>query len=496
MKSVIYTRYSSDAQREASSEDQARNCRKRIEAEGWELTAHFKDEAISGSTADRPGYQAMHEAAVARAFDVLIVDDLSRLSRDQVESERSIRRLEFGGVRIIGVSDGYDSQSKSRKAQRGVRGLMNEIYLDDLKDKTHRGLSGQALKQFSAGGKSYGYRPVKITDGSRVDAYGEASVVGYQREVIPDQAEIVREIFTRYADGQGLRAIAADLNARGVPSPGASWQRKSRRADGRWLSSTIQAMLRNEAYIGRYIWNKTRWERDPETRRRQSKVRPASEWIVHEMPALAIVPREVWDKVQRRISARAEAFPVALSRSRTGQGGRPKFLLSGLLQCAVCGQKFVISGSRPQRYVCGSFTNGGAAACTNKGAVSRTIAEEKLLAPIIDGLLSPAAIVLAVQEIRRLHREDQAANRDKPGRNAGKVSKLDAQLGQLERLLTDGVLSPEVAGAAIGKAKEERAAFMAADASGDTQKLNQVVRMLPRAAESYRAQVANIREVL
>jgi hypothetical protein len=314
--------------------------------------------------------------------------------------------------------------------------------------------------------------------------------------VIPDQAEIVREIFTRYADGQGLRAIAADLNARGVPSPGASWQRKSRRADGRWLSSTIQAMLRNEAYIGRYIWNKTRWERDPETRRRQSKVRPASEWIVHEMPALAIVPREVWDKVQRRISARAEAFPVALSRSRTGQGGRPKFLLSGLLQCAVCGQKFVISGSRPQRYVCGSFTNGGAAACTNKGAVSRTIAEEKLLAPIIDGLLSPAAIVLAVQEIRRLHREDQAANRDKPGRNAGKVSKLDAQLGQLERLLTDGVLSPEVAGAAIGKAKEERAAFMAADASGDTQKLNQVVRMLPRAAESYRAQVANIREVL
>src|ERR1700733_4786984 len=99
MKAVIYTRFSTTQQREASSEDQARNCRRKIEAEGWELGKHYKDEGISGRTMERPGYQAMLAASLAREFEVLVIDDLSRLSRDQVESERVIRRLEFAGVR-------------------------------------------------------------------------------------------------------------------------------------------------------------------------------------------------------------------------------------------------------------------------------------------------------------------------------------------------------------------------------------------------------------
>src|SRR6516165_433022 len=75
MKAVVYTRFSSDRQREASSEDQARNCRRRAESEGWRIGEHYRDEGISGSTADRPGYKAMLRAAQAREFDVLLVDD-------------------------------------------------------------------------------------------------------------------------------------------------------------------------------------------------------------------------------------------------------------------------------------------------------------------------------------------------------------------------------------------------------------------------------------
>jgi len=135
-------------------------------------------------------------------------------------------------------------------------------------------------------------------------------------------------------------------------------------------------------------------------------------------------------------------------------------------------------------------------ACINKARVSRELAEDKLLAPIIEGLLSPTAVALAEQEIRRLHRDQQTANRDKPGRNAGKVAKLDAQLAQLERLQAEGVLSPDVAGAAIARAKAAREPLLNADAAGDTSKLDRVVKMLPRAAEAYRAQVAKIREVL
>lgn len=76
---------------------------------------------MTGSDASRPQYQAMLDAAMRKEFAVLIVDDLSRLTRDSVEAERTIRRLEFNGIRIISTSDGYDSTSKARKVHRGFK---------------------------------------------------------------------------------------------------------------------------------------------------------------------------------------------------------------------------------------------------------------------------------------------------------------------------------------------------------------------------------------
>jgi DNA invertase Pin-like site-specific DNA recombinase len=89
-----------------SIEDQERNARTLAQREGWTVTAMFADKALSGSLKDRPQYQAMLKAAHARAFAVLIVDDLSRLSRDQVEQEQAFRRLESWGIRIVSASDG------------------------------------------------------------------------------------------------------------------------------------------------------------------------------------------------------------------------------------------------------------------------------------------------------------------------------------------------------------------------------------------------------
>jgi DNA invertase Pin-like site-specific DNA recombinase len=84
----------------------------------------------------------MLEAADLGAFDVLLVDDLSRLSRDHIESAQTIRTLKFAGIRIIRVSDGADTSRDGYKLETGLRGLMSEWYLDDLGKKTHRGLMG------------------------------------------------------------------------------------------------------------------------------------------------------------------------------------------------------------------------------------------------------------------------------------------------------------------------------------------------------------------
>ena len=147
-----YGRYSSDNQRAASIEDQLRNCGRRAGSEGWTISLTFSDEAMSGADSNRPQYQEMLAAAARREFDILLIDDLSRLSRDQVESDRVIRRLEFLGIRIIAVTDGYDSETKvaTRKIQRGVKNLLNEMRLDELREQVHRGSTGQAMKRFRA----------------------------------------------------------------------------------------------------------------------------------------------------------------------------------------------------------------------------------------------------------------------------------------------------------------------------------------------------------
>ncbi len=201
----IYARYSTDRQAETSIDDQVSLCRTRCRTAGWMIVAEHSDGAVSGSTRvdERPGGAALLDDAWAGAFDVLVLEGLDRLSRDQVEQERIVRRLEHRGMRIIGIADGYDSTLGARKVLRGVRGLINEMYLDDLRHKTHRGQAGQVARGFVAGGKSYGYDLVKGEQGStyRVNA---------------EQAGWVRWIFKRYAEGAGAQGLAHELNRLGI----------------------------------------------------------------------------------------------------------------------------------------------------------------------------------------------------------------------------------------------------------------------------------------
>jgi site-specific DNA recombinase len=443
---AIYTRFSSDKQREASTEDQARNCRQRILAEGWELVEHFRDEAISGSVADRPGYQRMLKAAKAGAFSTLIVDDLSRLGRDQVECERTGRRLEFGGTCVIGISDGYDSASKSRKVQRGMRFLMNEVFLDDLRDKTHRGLTGQAMKKFWAGGKPYGYRLVQLKDEKRLDVHGSAAIIGTMLEIDAEQAVIVREIFQNFANDWSPRKIADALNQRAVPSPGSHWRNRTvRRASG-WMGSGVRALLRNPLYAGKLVWNRTAWVKDPDSGRRITKARPASEHVSHDMPELRIIDVALWDRVQARWQRSAvRGASVREALSRTPHSGRSaKFSFSGLLKCGLCGSNLVITGGQGKfkSYCCSSYKDGGKAACSNSIAVRLSVVQTRLLASIKDGLLTDDVVAKVVRRAAQ-----ELAKPVKPASNANRIAELHTEVGNLTGAIASGLLraSPALA---------------------------------------------------
>src|ERR1700679_520923 len=108
LRVVTYARYSSDQQRASSIDDQQRNCHARAQREGWTVVRDYVDAAISGCDNSRPQYLEMIAAARRHEFDILLLDDLSRLTRDSMEQEKTIRTLEFVGgcnVRIVSTSD-------------------------------------------------------------------------------------------------------------------------------------------------------------------------------------------------------------------------------------------------------------------------------------------------------------------------------------------------------------------------------------------------------
>jgi DNA invertase Pin-like site-specific DNA recombinase len=433
MTAAIYARFSTDKQSEASIADQFRVCEARAAADGLIVTARHGDNGVSGSTpvAQRPGGRALLADALAGRITVLLIESLDRISRDQVELERTVRRLEHRGIRIIGVSDGYDSAAASRKVVRAVRGIVAELYLDDLRAKTHRGLAGKAAAGYSAGGRSYGYR-------------SEHDGRGYRLAIEPAEAEWVRWIFARYVDGWSVQRIAHELNAQRVPAP----------RSGSWAASCIYGsakqgagLLNNELYIGRMIWNRRQWVKDPDTGRRQKLDRPRSEWQVHEAPELRIVDDELWQAARARM-----ATPRRVGGG-SGKGAPGRTLFGGLLKCGVCGGAVTATSAR--HYGCVARKDRGPTVCA--GVVApRQATDRRLLAMVRQDLLGPEALA----ELQRAVAEHAAgratAERQVERTRRARMSELDAEIENLVRTVAGGVNSPALI-QALQRAEAERA---------------------------------------
>ncbi|MDA2911824.1 recombinase family protein [Nitrospiraceae bacterium AH_259_D15_M11_P09] len=493
-RAAFYARYSSEGQREASIEDQYRNCERRAMQEGWTVIKRYKDQAISGAydQRGRPGYRQMMADAEARRFDVLLVDDLSRLSRDLVETETVRRNFEFWGIRLVGVSDGMDTTMKSNGLLSAIRGAMNQEYLVDLAAKTHRGLAGQAIKGLNTGGRCFGYRHVPVCHATEKDEYGRPRIVAVKREIDPEQAKWVRQIFQWYADGSSPRWIAAELNRLGVPAPGAAYRRKVRPSYyGTWSASVLHGdpkaftgLLNNVIYVGKLVWNRREWVRNPETKRKLPRLRPQDEWIEKECPDLGIVSDDVWKRVQAR------------RRQHDGpkRGPGPKFLFSGLLKCGAptadgqgeCGASFVMSDGF--RYGCASRLNRGT--CSNDLRVSREKVEALLLAGVKQDLFMPEAYALFTREVSRRLAERQRAQEPEQASARRRLGKVEQEIGNVLTAIKQGILSPTVKGE-LQRLEAEKLRLQDQIAVG-TKQTGQLVKLLPDAPARYRALVEKL----
>ncbi len=159
MPAAIYARYSSENQRPESIEDQVRACRTHAaKTRLVVLEDHvYTDHAKSGANPDRPGLTALREAAQQHSFDVVLVDDLSRLARDNALMLLVLNDLQYAGVRVVSVADNLDTSDDNALLGIQVRGVFNELLLSDLRKKTLRGQLGQKERNFFVGEATFGY---------------------------------------------------------------------------------------------------------------------------------------------------------------------------------------------------------------------------------------------------------------------------------------------------------------------------------------------------
>ena len=492
MTAVIYARFSSDKQSESSIDDQIRNCTRYAERHGIRVSASYEDRAMSGTSKDRVGFKTMQAAALQAEFDTLLVDDLSRLSRDDVEMKLLIRRFKFDGIRIVGVSDGYDSDNKGEKIQSTMRGLMNELYLDDLRDKTHRGMTGQAMKGYSAGGRTYGYNGKQILDTVKQDPNGRPKILAVEREINHDESQWVVKIFEWFVGGESPRRIADKLNQLGVRSTrGSTWAASAIYGD--YNDST--GLLNNKLYIGHYIWNRSAWKKDPDTGKRKRIKRDSSEWINTPMPELRIVPQELWDAAQARlldIRQRSVKIREALNNPNT-RSHSGKYLFSGLLQCGCCGANYTVYSATS--YGCSKNINRGDAACNNRLRVPRKILEGCLLDIIRKDLLSREAMDAFLSDVTEEMQKRQGNKNDPElDMQKRKLAEAERQIANIMKAINAGIITPTTK-EALQKAEAEQGQAKRVLAA-NAQATDALTTILPNVAERYRAMVGNLGKTL
>lgn len=476
IRAALYARYSSDQQNAASIADQQRICREHAEREGWQIVRSFEDAAISGSTMIlRPGVQRLLADAQAGKFDIVLAEALDRVSRDQADVATFYKHLQFARVPLITLAEGEISE-----LHVGLKGTMNALFLKDLAKKTHRGLRGRVEKGYSAGAVGYGYRMVR-----RLSSEGE--LVRGEREIDAVQALVVERIFREFADGKSPLAIARDLNAEGVAGPaGKSWRDTSIRGDVRRGTGIIN----NELYVGVRVWNHKHYVTDPGSGKSVTRFNPESEWIRNEVPELRIIDDALWEAAKRQQQALAERHAgirdAAQARALVGTR-RPAYLLSGLLECGLCGGTYaVVVGDR---YGCVGHHR--SRSCPNNRTIRRGDLERRALAGITEKLVSvdkiEAAVAAYAAHINRENREQRIqADADRRG-----LARIDKAVAGIIAAIEDGLYQPAMK-ARMAELERERVEITArlAEAPQDVPDVH------PGIAEIYKRKVAKLAETL
>ena len=345
-----YIRVSDERQDEYSPDSQLKKIREYASKEGYIIPDEyvFYDDGISGrNVKKRDDFNRMISMAKEKShpFETIFVWKFSRFARNQEQAILYKNLLRKNNVSVVSVSEPIPEGHFGTLIERIIE-WMDEFYSINLGVEVSRGMEEKVSRGEPICDAPFGY-------------YME------DKKWIPDESasDIVREVFQRFADGEGMRSIAIDLGDRGIRT------KRGGVPDNRW----IDYMLNNPTYIGMI-------RQSPSGSRAISKRNYHNEDIktvdgLHE----AIISKELWDKAQKRIKQLKATYPKFAKREQPVD-----YMLKGLTRCSACGGTLTmgsaVSGKNKTRTLqCCNYSRGS---CT----VSHSVVVPKVENALIEGL--------------------------------------------------------------------------------------------------------------
>lgn len=485
MRCALYARRSTDEHQMASLDVQREEATRYVEREGGSIRPEhiFVDDAVSRAEfKKRPGLIALLNAAEAKAFDIVVVRDDSRLGGDTYRTGLAIQSLLEAGVRLFYYysNEEVTLDTAVDKFLVAARGFAAELEREKTSQRTHEHLLTKARRGLNVGGRVYGYDNVEVKDGDRR--------LRVEYRVNDEQAQVIREIFAMYGEGRGLRAIVKELNERGVSSP-----RAGRRGTGSWSTAAVWSMLRRDRYRGEIVWN-----RREKTYRKGTKVRVArepSEWIKIPAPQLRIVSDELW------FAAQAQMRRVEPSERRTSRGGGrpPRHLLSGFARCGECGGPITVTNGKSSYenvkvYACSYSRDRGKTVCSNTLRRPVDAVNHAVLDWIQVNLLSEELIVEVLKEVKTRLLERTKMTSSGVTELERDAAKLRVEIDRLVGALASSDAKPDAVIQAIAE-RQERLANLDARLRATRTAPEAIKLELHRLEAEARKRIADLREV-
>ena len=307
-KGVAYARYSSDKQQESSITVQLAEIQRFCEKHNIELIHEYIDEAQTGTNANRVDFQQMVRDAQKREFQFIIVHRMDRWARNVDDGRYYKKYFARLGIKMVSTIEEFDETPEGEFFELMSMG-MAELY-------------SKKLARESVAGKLANARECKV--------HGGMPLLGYRvqnKHYVIDEAEakIVRIIFDLFLKGYGYVKIRKYLVANGY-----------KRSDGREFTAHFYDILRNRKYIGEYVYNRA-LEKDPDGKRNNHKNKNAAEIIRIPGGMPRIIDDSTFFRVQEIMDER--------KHKRTSYANSKKFLLSGIINCGICG-KAICGNSR------------------------------------------------------------------------------------------------------------------------------------------------------